>query len=377
VGIPRRRRAAFAAAAILFGLIVGLVIAELGFRVLGIRPQRLPPPRYLPLVDGQYRDLHNKWASGMEDGRPVFYIKRPSPWTRMGEYVPGARFRIVYASNPRGYFDDDNGIAVEINSLGMRGPEVTIAKPADTFRILGVGDSFTFGAGVREPDTYLRRLEGLLDHGQTPHVQVINAGTEGYNTHDEVTYLERRWLDLQPDLVVIGFYLNDAYSDATFLNMGQAQGVDLRQPGGLARWSYVWDYLQHWRKVRKIRRDTESYYRRHYFTDPAGEMSWKQCRAELAHAAELARQRGFRLAMVIFPEFHQLDGDYPFEPIHQLVASSARELGIPTLDLLDVFRGQRAEDLWVHPADHHPNQDAHRQAAEALAGFLRDQGLVP
>jgi hypothetical protein len=91
---------------------------------------------------------------------------------------------------------------------------------------------------------------------------------------------------------------------------------------------------------------------------------------------ELSRQRGFKIALVIFPELHALDA-YPFERIHEQVLAGAAELGLPALDLLPVFRGQRAEDLWVHVTDHHPNEVAHRQAAEAIERFLRARALVP
>jgi hypothetical protein len=37
------------------------------------------------------------------------------------------------------------------------------------------------------------------------------------------------------------------------------------------------------------------------------------------------------------------------------------------LGRLPVFRGRRTADLWVHPVDHHPNEVAHRLAAESLA----------
>jgi len=36
-----------------------------------------------------------------------------------------------------------------------------------------------------------------------------------------------------------------------------------------------------------------------------------------------------------------------------------------------VLQGRRAEDLWVHPHDPHPNALAHHLAAEALEPALR------
>src|SRR5262245_7988462 len=149
------KRAAFHSIAIFLGLLAGLLSAEIGFRALNIRPERYPQPRYLVLDDGVYKDfgrqLHN------------FKIKRRSRFASLGvaggEYIPGVRFKAVYATNPRGYFDATNGVTFQINSLGLRGPETSANKAEGTFRILCLGDSFTFGAGVREEDTFARRLQ--------------------------------------------------------------------------------------------------------------------------------------------------------------------------------------------------------------------------
>ena len=40
--------------------------------------------------------------------------------------------------------------------------------------------------------------------------------------------------------------------------------------------------------------------------------------------------------------------------------------GIPQHDLLPVLQGQKTEALWVHPVDMHPNELAHRLAADSL-----------
>ena len=68
--------------------------------------------------------------------------------------------------------------------------------------------------------------------------------------------------------------------------------------------------------------------------------------------------------------------DYPFAAIHERIAGICRDKNVPLLDLLPAYRCYRAEDLWVHPTDHHPNEIAHRIAAEELLRFLQDRGLL-
>jgi len=362
------------AAAVVVGLLAGVLLTELGLRVLGIVPERYPESKWFVWENGQYEPT-------VKDVRAIREASRLG--IAMGQYRAGSKLRQVFASNPHGQLDDDNGVEYSINSLGLRGPEITADKPAGTFRILGVGDSITFGIGVRDNETYLRQIETALNaqYHDHPRFEVLNSGVQGYNTRDEVIALEHRWLPLQPDLVVIFFYLNDAYNDDLIQNMGQELGVH-RQATALGHVSRIYDLYQHNRQTRRDRAGVEKLYNERFFTEaeaalPTSGYDWRKSRAALAYAAGLAHARDFKLALVILPELYQLDGKYPFEAVHQLVANTGQELGIPTLDLLPTFKGRDPSPLWVHPTDHHPNRDAHALVAGAVDEFLEREKLLP
>jgi hypothetical protein len=40
---------------------------------------------------------------------------------------------------------------------------------------------------------------------------------------------------------------------------------------------------------------------------------------------------------------------------------------------LHAFSGHEAEDLWANPTDHHPNEIAHRIAADEIAAFIEQR----
>ena len=63
------------------------------------------------------------------------------------------------------------------NSLGFRDVEHDTLKPEGVFRIIGLGDSFTYGAGASFKETYLYRLEAMLNErqGEHPKVEIIKA----------------------------------------------------------------------------------------------------------------------------------------------------------------------------------------------------------
>lgn len=128
-------------------------------------------------------------------GTPGFYISDP---------ILGQRLAPGY----RGWFA---GVPVEINALGFRDTrDYAIEKKSNTFRILVLGDSVTFGHGALSDTTYPYLFEQRLKQWR-PDVdwQVWNLGVPGYNTSTELEQLKMVGPRYQPDLVVVGFYEND------------------------------------------------------------------------------------------------------------------------------------------------------------------------
>ncbi len=73
-------------------------------------------------------------------------------------------------------------------------------KPADTFRVVMVGESSVQGYGLEPGQTLPDQLETLLQQGGR-RVEVINAGVAGYNSLQIRRMLPELWR-LSPDLVI-------------------------------------------------------------------------------------------------------------------------------------------------------------------------------
>jgi len=119
------------------------------------------------------------------------------------------------------------GVPVHINSIGLRDPrEYGLDKQANTFRILVLGDSVTFGHGSVYEHTYPRLLEDRLRRWR-PDVdwQVWNAAVPGYNTSQELAHLLEVGARFQPDLVVVGFFWNDLFDNQTVAAPGWTRRV--------------------------------------------------------------------------------------------------------------------------------------------------------
>ena len=376
--LSRGRRFTFALAAVLGSLALSFGVLEVAFRLLDVDLRPLPLRRLEVLEGDTWRSV-GTWGTAP--------LKRPSPYPNVsiGEFIPNSTFRFVYFDRPRSRRAgsaaagpwETRTVVGHINRYGLRGPAVDLTKPPGTFRILILGDSFTFGAGVADDEPFAAKLETLLNEGRVGNsfgrrYETINAGVSGYNTMDEVTYLQKRWLAFDPDLILLTFYLNDAYDDARFapLIMGGAIGETLGAPALLSR-SRVMEWATNaWKRWWTARR-IKHIYRSQFSDTPEIEgHNWKNCQEALAQAAAISEERGIRLALVIFPELYELNKDYPFRSIHARVREAGEMLGIPVLDLIENFQGHDPTKLWVHITDHHPNALAHATAAHAIARFL-------
>lgn len=108
------------------------------------------------------------------------------------------------------------GVEVSTNELGLR-DRVIAAKSAGEVRILLLGDSVTFGWGVRAEATFARKLESLLSAELGRPVRTVNAGVGSYNTAQEHAFLTRYADVIEPDLVVLVYVSNDVEkAGATF-----------------------------------------------------------------------------------------------------------------------------------------------------------------
>src|SRR5262249_8632613 len=102
-------------------------------------------------------------------------------------------------------------VTLSTNSRGLREDEsLGYAKARGVTRVLIAGDSFTLGYTVDRPDTLSELLEERM-RAEGRNAQVINGGTEGYSTDQEVLWLAREGVKYSPDVVVLQMYENDIF----------------------------------------------------------------------------------------------------------------------------------------------------------------------
>jgi hypothetical protein len=264
------------------------------------------------------------------------------------------------------------------NSLFFRERELGPKAPG-VIRVVLLGDSFTEGQGVKENDTTARRLEVLLNASGDRRWEVLNCARRGAD-FPSLHKMFEKILPLEPDIVVHAMVLNDAErSKELEARRGPMDDWILdrrRLLAGPARpavlssrlLDFVGDRVQAWR----VGRETTQWYLDLY--GPPNQEGWARTQDQMRDMDRRMRERGGRFLVASWPLLVDLEA-YPFAAADQAITRFCEGSGISRVDLRSALAGHTAESLWVHPADHHPNEIAHRLAAEALAEPVR--GLAP
>jgi len=97
------------------------------------------------------------------------------------------------------------------NSWGFRGKKEYSPEKDVDLRILFLGDSFTYGQGVNDEDTFVHLTEKNLT-SDTFSVEAINAGNQGKGTDYALRAFQIYGPTFKPDFTVLVFFSND-FSD--------------------------------------------------------------------------------------------------------------------------------------------------------------------
>ncbi len=282
-------------------------------------------------------------------------------------------------------------IPVTTNSHGLRDDEFTEAKPDKTVRILVLGDSVTFGVLVGNDETYSNVLERMLNaEADSVRYEVINTGVQRYYTFQELDYLREYGVKFQPDLVVVGYYINDlGFKPETWTRDYEKT----REKHASYLWTKVpWlmyiyknsalSNLVRDRIIRMIRstkqkKNTQT----RLLTGELDEGVLKKiegARQDLAAMKKLGDEHGFPVLIAAFPGVNQVIKDFPNAKYPQFVREIADELGMPFVDLLPDFKEHYDGDIrsLYFRYNGHPNKTGHELAAKAIFKAIAEKKLL-
>jgi lysophospholipase L1-like esterase len=273
------------------------------------------------------------------------------------------------------------------NSQGFRDVEHSLAKPAGIFRILVLGDSFTYGVGARSEETYPSQLAGLLNQrgASHPRIEIINTGIPRYWTEPERALLEHYGLKYAPDLVLVAFCPNDVLDtfcgrdDVIISDYGYMITRDAAKLGPTALFLYEHSgicrillrrYVASQRSKRPLPRLDEI-----YRADGFHEKDWRAIEAEFGRMSELCRSNNVRLVLVHLPgDGFEERKSYPARRLSEWCANHQTQF----IDILPAMKKASAGGVPLYyEKDGHCRPAGYRVVAQTLFNELVEAGSVP
>lgn len=279
---------------------------------------------------------------------------------------------------------------VRIGRGGLRGWEGG-EKPAGSYRILVLGDSQTFGFGVRDEETLTARLGALL-HASFPQreIEVLNAGVPGYGTADELAWLQLKGEELEPDLIIVQFLSvndllenRDPASSWAIVENGMLSARERAQSAAsdsgdtfrrcqryLKQRSHLWRLVSNTVGYWAIRLGWSADRAVLWGEDFSAEDAERGQRL-LEQVADLATELGAQtLFLYTTGQAHVLTGSSATLASRRVLQAAAESTGVAWIDV-SAELAKRADKLDLHyRKDGHWTPQGHAAVAEILADYL-------
>lgn len=269
---------------------------------------------------------------------------------------------------------------IRTNSAGYREREFDRPKPPGVYRIAFLGDSFTFGQGIREEE----RLSNLLERELKKRmggIEVLNFGNPGHNTADEVKVLKTDVMpEVAPDFVLLQWYVNDMeFRPSPPAVEGGGAGTG-KTSGDLVNefkqkmlnvsviYFLLADVVHRVRDMLVVSHADETYAR---VGDPESPESREAERA-MIEFIRTARAGNVPVGIVLVPHLSPLkDGEYPFLYLHKRVLGVCEREGVTCVDLFPLMEPYLKDEtkymqLWVNRFDSHMGPFANELAAQRV-----------
>ena len=245
------------------------------------------------------------------------------------------------------------------NSLGLKNRELG-TKARGTYRILFLGDSLIWTGDTSSGQLYTEVLEQRLNKrfsNSSRVFEVINAGIPGYTTYQELEFLKIYGIDMEPDLVILGFVFNDLFykylhkpSEQNLLDLEPTFRLNRFNPDTFTGRLFARIYLAHavvrmseriWKKLRQS--PMFPFEKRSDFFLAWKDYGWKRVGTLIGEMQTLLAERGSSLVILVFPVSDQVNDQYRAldEAFVLYPQGKIREIGddyaIPMLDLTEAI----------------------------------------
>lgn len=336
-----------------------------------------------------------------------FLSVRYFPKKKISTFMKDDKLGWKFTPNSR---DKYIGVEYAINARGLRSPHADYEKPANTKRILQLGDSATVGNRLPYEGTTAFLLEEMFRRSIDDYsVQVINAACDGYSPWQEYELLKSEGIKYDPDLVTVGFVLNDVTGKFHLKRFGGRDGVSqLALAEGntvhtkpwlqriIARTPLYLFLKDIYFKVRFGRntmaglRKLEEIQVKDLLESPESDIvlqAWQMTLENLAKIVRFCSDRGLELVILHIPSIEQFIASEIVNDPRQILGKFCERHGVGFIDVFEVY----AEDMKKHNRTHeyyfkqfeaggfdpmHPSIEGNKIIAQTIHGYVMRQKLL-
>ena len=269
----------------------------------------------------------------------------------------------------------------EVNKYSMLEKEIVIPKPPGITRVVILGDSVPF-----------RGYPSLIDllkekYATQDGIEILNASTPGYTTYQEMLFLEKYVLALEPDVVILTYCLNDNYTflhrfdkEANMLWTEEAEKslhIDSMYDALINKSYFLSSLKTTLIQNNKDKKEYEYPWENSVdFNIAWKDYSWIDFSSRLKEINTVLSKQNSRLYVVIFPLDMQLDKsllqenyEYVTKPQRE-VLSYCEQYHIPCLDLFSEFYRNKLEGKQLYVDGLHLSKTGEILSSDAISTFL-------
>jgi hypothetical protein len=284
---------------------------------------------------------------------------------------PGKLFSLVLERESLGHKNHSS------MGLSLRDYDYPVEKPPNTYRIIGLGDSFAWGWGVADNRrTTFKYLECWLNEtGDGKSYEVINCAQPAKTVNYYESFVKEYGEKFQPDMFLILYNLNDSYlPHASMVVDRRTEKLMQDEKDPLSDISRLYRLVKKRIVKKRVHDYTVGHIKEGYF-GPEKEQKWGKAQENLKEIQRFCQEHGIELVVAIFPLLFELEKNYPFQNEVEEMERFLKSSQIKSVNLLPSFIGKKTFVLWSRPTDSHPNRIAHRIAAETIFRYLKQNVL--
>ena len=263
---------------------------------------------------------------------------------------------------------------IRYNKYGYRDYEYNLKKKEGVFRIIVLGDSQTFGHGIKDlNNTWVKKLEKkLIESVGNTSIEVLSISGPGWNSDTYLYELFKKSFKFNPDLVILAYYHNDIPFPIS-LNCDSSDrkitpDINIFQSSKLV--SFI-----NFRINRLLEKIGEKPRYSDCLNQAYDSIGWEMNKFYLDIMGLSLSIKKIHFMITVIPLIHQLDSNYPLAGPHKKLKEFSIKRNIEFLDFYEEgFKNLNPSNLKVSKTDHHLNKNAGDIMADVL--FEKIKGLI-